>query len=119
MPSAERRGRAVKEFSGWHGLYADTHYPPSPACPASLNAIKSFIGNNGSSSGSGGSQQQIIGAAMSQAAALFDQKSSNGQVSGGDKQSAVNQAGEAVMKLMIKHQVASSGSLGSLASQFM
>lgn len=36
---------------------------------------------------------------MSQAAQLFDQKQANGEVSGGDKQSAVNQAGEAAMKV--------------------
>lgn len=42
---------------------------------------------------------QIIGMAMAQASQLFDQKQANGQVTGGDKQSAVNQAGEAAMKV--------------------
>lgn len=56
--------------------------------------------------------------AMSKAAALFDQKEANGEVASGDKQSAINSAGETVMKMMIKHQASQSG-LGSLASMLM
>ncbi|CAO1615096.1 unnamed protein product [Sympodiomycopsis kandeliae] len=94
---------------------------------AALGAIKNFIGGSNSNESSGGGfQQKIIGMAMSQAAQMFDQKAANGEVSGGDKQSAVNQAGEAAMKLLIKHQVtgmigggSGSGGLGSLAKLLM
>lgn len=37
--------------------------------------------------------------AMAQAAAMFDQKQANGEVTGGDKQSAVNSAGSAATKV--------------------
>ncbi len=42
--------------------------------------------------------------AMSQAANLFDQKQSQG-LAQGNKSDAMEQAGQAVMKLMMKHQV--------------
>lgn len=96
---------------------------------AALGAIKSFIsgggGNSGGMGGGGSFQDKIVGAAMSQAANMFDQKQANGEVTGGDKQSAVNKAGEMAMKLMVKHQVSGmiggggGGGLGSLASMLM
>ncbi|CAO1636364.1 unnamed protein product [Parajaminaea phylloscopi] len=94
---------------------------------AALGAIKQILGGSGGgqTDNGGGFQQKIIGAAMAQAAQLFDQKQANGQVTGGDKQSAVNQAAEAAMKLMVKHQVSGmigggqSGGLGSLAKLLM
>ncbi|KAL9933391.1 hypothetical protein V8E36_007567 [Tilletia maclaganii] len=92
---------------------------------AALNAIKGFLGggNNGGG-GSGNAQQQMIGAAMAAAGNLFDQKQSQGQASG-LKEEAMQKAGEAVMKLMIKNQVSgmigggNSGGLGQLAAKFL
>lgn len=42
---------------------------------------------------------KIIGMAMAHASQMFDQANANGQVSGGDKQSAVNQAAAAATKV--------------------
>lgn len=88
---------------------------------AALGAIKNVLGGGGGGGSGGDFQQKLIGAAMAHAGQLFDQKSAAGQASG-DKQDAMQQAGEAVMKLMVKHQVTSmiggggSGGLGSLMS---
>lgn len=86
---------------------------------AALGAIKSVLGGSSGGSGGGGDfQQKMIGAAMAQAAQLFDQKSSAG-VATGDKQDAMQSAGQAVMKLMIKNQVSSvigGGSSSGLSS---
>ena len=85
---------------------------------AALGAIKSVLGGSGGSGGGGDFQQKMIGAAMAQAAQLFDQKSSAGAATG-DKQDAMQSAGQAVMKLMIKNQVSSvigGGSSSGLSS---
>lgn len=92
---------------------------------AALGAIKSVLSGSGGGGSSGGDfQSKLVGAAMSQAGQLFDQKQANGQASG-DKQDAMQSAGQAVMKLLLKHQVSSmiggggSGGLGSLAKLVM
>lgn len=45
---------------------------------------------------------QIIGMAISEAAKMFDQ---SGGAASGNKQDAVNSAGQTVMKLLLKNQV--------------
>ncbi|CAD6930684.1 hypothetical protein CF336_g1209 [Tilletia laevis] len=92
---------------------------------AALNAIKSILGGGGQSNSSTGSmQQQMLGAAMASAGQLFDKKQEQGQASG-LKEEAMQKAGEAVMKLMIKNQVSGmmggsqSGGLGQLAAKFL
>lgn len=92
---------------------------------AALGAIKNVLGGSGGGGQGGGDfQSKLIGAAMSQAGQLFDQKQQNGQASG-DKQDAMQTAGQAVMKLLIKNQVSGmigggqSGGLGSLAKLLM
>lgn len=80
---------------------------------AALSAIKKVLGTSGGTSSSGNFQQQLIGAAMAQAGNLFDQKSTAGQASG-NKEDAMQQAGQAVMKLLVKNQV--SGMIGGGSS---
>lgn len=88
---------------------------------AALGAIKNVLGGSGGGGSGGDFQQKLIGAAMAHAGQLFDSKAAAGQATG-DKQDAMQQAGEAVMKLMVKHQMTSmiggggSGGLGSLLS---
>ncbi|PWZ00225.1 hypothetical protein BCV70DRAFT_200377 [Testicularia cyperi] len=92
---------------------------------AVISALKSFIGGGGNSnSSSGGSlQDKIVSMAMSHAADLYDQKDSQGQAQG-NKQDAVNQAGQMAMKLAMKNPAmlaglvggGNSGGLGSLLS---
>ena len=76
------------------------------------------------------SQSAFIGLAMSQAAKLFDQQASAGNVpseSGADKQSAVMKAGEMALRMYLKSQgsggAAASGDnlsgLMTMASRFM
>jgi len=85
---------------------------------AALSAIKSVLGGGGGSGG-GDMQSKLIGAAMSHAGQLYDSKASSGQATG-DKQDAMQSAGQAVMKLMLKYQMSSmigggsSGGLGEL-----
>lgn len=92
---------------------------------AALSAIKNVLGGSGGNAGGNqGFQQKLIGAAMAQAGQLFDQKSNAGAAQG-DKQDAMQSAGQAVMKLMLKHQVTSmvggggSSGLSSLMSLAM
>ncbi|KAK0522474.1 hypothetical protein OC842_006454 [Tilletia horrida] len=90
---------------------------------AALNAIKSVLGGSGGGGG-GNSQSAMVGAAIAAAGQLFDQKQSQGQASG-LKEEAMQSAGQAVMKLMIKNQMSSmigggqSGGLGQLAAKFL
>jgi hypothetical protein len=60
-----------------------------------------FTGGSGSGS-SGNSQNAFIGMAMAQASKLFDQQSSQGNVSSGSsKESVVQQAGEMAFKVCL------------------
>ncbi|KAK6204136.1 hypothetical protein LQW54_008368 [Pestalotiopsis sp. IQ-011] len=90
---------------------------------AAMQALKMFSGGSSGSSGSANSQSAFIGLAMGEASKLFDQKASQGKVSGGaSKESAVMQAGEMALKFYMKSKGGDSGSssgLMSLASKFM
>lgn len=51
--------------------------------------------------------------AMAQAGKMFDQKSGNGQVSGGDKESAMTSAGETMMKVSFRWSSVPTGYAGT------
>lgn len=88
---------------------------------AALGAIKNLLGGGGGGNSGGnneGFQQKLIGYAMAHAGQLYDQKDSAGQASG-SKQDAMQSAGQAVMQLLVKHQVSSmigGGGSGGLSS---
>ncbi|KAK5172325.1 uncharacterized protein LTR77_003963 [Saxophila tyrrhenica] len=89
---------------------------------SAMQALKMF--NGGTSEGGESSQQEFIGMAMGQAAKLFEQQQSAGNVAEGEsKQSAVQQAGEAALKMYMKSEMGNNssggGGLMSLASKFM
>lgn len=75
---------------------------------AALGAIKNMLGSGGgesaSSGGNSGFQEKVLGMAMANAGKMFDQKQSNGQAEG-SKEDAMSQAGETVMKLLMKQQM--------------
>ena len=103
----------------------DTVHSSEIGNAAALSAIKNVLGGSGGNAGNNeGFQQKLIGAAMAQAGQMFDQKEGAGAASG-DKQDAMQSAGQAVMKLLVKHQVTSmiggggSGGLGSLMALAM
>ncbi|RYP17911.1 hypothetical protein DL765_004230 [Monosporascus sp. GIB2] len=76
---------------------------------AAMQALKIF------SSGKSENQSQgaLIGLAMAEASKLFDQKSSQGKVSGEtSKESAVTKAGEMALKFYLKSQGSNSGGSG-------
>ncbi|RYO83785.1 hypothetical protein DL762_005962 [Monosporascus cannonballus] len=76
---------------------------------AAMQALKMF------SSGKSENQSQgaLIGLAMAEASKLFDQKSSQGKVSGEtSKESAVTKAGEMALKFYLKSQGSNSGGSG-------
>ncbi|RYP71390.1 hypothetical protein DL770_008138 [Monosporascus sp. CRB-9-2] len=76
---------------------------------AAMQALKMF------SSGKSENQSQgaLIGIAMAEASKLFDQKSSQGKVSGeASKESAVTKAGEMALKFYLKSQGSNSGGGG-------
>jgi hypothetical protein len=86
---------------------------------SALSAIKNVLGSSGGNAGNNeGFQQKLIGAAMAHAGQLYDQKDSAGAASG-SKQDAMQSAGQAVMQLLVKHQVSSmigGGGSGGLSS---
>ncbi|KAK8132841.1 hypothetical protein PG999_001014 [Apiospora kogelbergensis] len=94
---------------------------------AAMQALKLFTGGDSGSSQQGNSQSAFIGTAMAEASKLFDQKASQGKVSGdSSKESAIMQAGEMALKMYMKSrgggaETAGSSSSGllSLASKFM
>ena len=89
---------------------------------SAMQALKMFTGGGSGGSQGGNSQNAFIGMAMGQAAKLFDQQSSQGNVaSGASKQSAVQQAGEMALKMYMQSQGGSGGSSGlmGLASKFL
>lgn len=97
----------------------------SMGAAAALQAFKQFTsggGNTGASAGasaSGGGSSKLIGLAMAQAAKLFDK---SGGAASGEKQDAVNSAGNMIMKLVMKEKMnqmiggGNSGGLSGLAS---
>ena len=86
-----------------------------------MQALKMF--NSGGSSSGGGSSQEFMGMAMGQAAKLFEQQQSQGNVaSGASKESAVQQAGEMALKMYMESEMGgSSGGSGlmGMASKFL
>jgi len=86
---------------------------------AAMQALKMFTEGGGGDSLSGG-QNAFIGMAMGQASKLFDQQSSQGNVSSGaSKQSAIQQAAEIALKMYTKSQGGGSSGLMGLASKFL
>ncbi|KAF2857689.1 hypothetical protein K470DRAFT_203417, partial [Piedraia hortae CBS 480.64] len=86
---------------------------------AAMQALKMFNnqgGNNNNKSGGGDMQSQFIGMAMGQAAKLFDQQHSQGNVqSGANKQDAVAAAAQMALKMYMKSEMGgnNSGNSGS------
>jgi len=120
---------AVKHHQQFYGG-ADQPHPASSASmgsAAAMQALKMF--NGGGSSGNGGnrpqSQNDFIGLAMGQAAKLFDQQSSQGNVhQQASKQDAVASAAQMALKMYMKSQGggaggSSGGGLMGLMSKFM
>ncbi|KAI1502964.1 hypothetical protein F5X99DRAFT_377142 [Biscogniauxia marginata] len=72
---------------------------------AAMQALKLFSGGQSGSSPENNSQSAFIGLAMAEASKLFDQKASQGKVSGeSSKESAVLKAGEMALKMYLKSQ---------------
>ncbi|KAH9906566.1 hypothetical protein F4778DRAFT_726602 [Xylariomycetidae sp. FL2044] len=91
---------------------------------AAMQALKMFTGGQSGNTAESSSQSTFVGLAMAEASKLFDQKSSQGKVSGdASKESAVMQAGEMALKFYLKSQGGGGGSSASsllgLASKFM
>jgi hypothetical protein len=114
-----------KQFFGGGGS-SQSASSGSMGAAAAMQALKMFTGGSSGSSGSssqgGNSQNAFIGMAMAQASKLFDQQSSQGNVSSGsNKESAVQQAGEMALKMYMKSQGGGSGASGllSMASKFL
>jgi hypothetical protein len=67
---------------------------------AALQALKTFTSGGSGNSAGGNSQNAFVGMAMGQASKLFDQQSSQGNVSSGSsKESAIQEAGEMALKM--------------------
>ncbi|KAI2622542.1 hypothetical protein GGR54DRAFT_68623 [Hypoxylon sp. NC1633] len=90
---------------------------------AAMQALKMFSGGQAGGSSGNSSQGAFVGLAMAEASKLFDQKASQGKVSGdSSKESAVMQAGEMALKMYMKSQGgggSSGSSLMGLASKFL
>ncbi|KAK8074802.1 hypothetical protein PG997_009465 [Apiospora hydei] len=92
---------------------------------AAMQALKMFTGGASGNTQEANSQSAFIGQAMAEASKLFDQKASQGKVSGdASKESTIMQAGELALKMYMKSKGgdaggSSSGGLLSLASKFM
>lgn len=81
---------------------------------AAMQAMKMFNSGEGGGSSSGGGQSKFIGLAMSQAAKLFDQQQSQGNVQQGESKNAVVQkAAEMAFKYYMKSEVGGGSSGGS------
>jgi hypothetical protein len=81
-----------------------------------------FTGGQSGGSQQGNSQNAFVGMAMAEASKLFDNQSSQGNVSSGaSKESAVQQAGEMALKMYMQSQGGSGGASGlmGLASKFL
>ncbi|KAI0473655.1 hypothetical protein GGR56DRAFT_648437 [Xylariaceae sp. FL0804] len=107
-----------RHFEGNDDSEADDH---SMGTAAAMQALKMFSGGGSGNSAEGNSQSAFVGMAMAEASKLFDQKSSQGQVSSdSSKESAVMKAGEMALKMYMKSQGGGSASgLMSMAAKFM
>ncbi|PHH70018.1 hypothetical protein CDD83_5538 [Cordyceps sp. RAO-2017] len=92
---------------------------------AAMKALKKFSQGGGedeerSSKSSGGGQSTLIAMALSEASKLVESKASQGKMpEGTTKESVVQKAGEAAMKMYFKNQAKQQGGVMGLASQFM
>ncbi|KAI1639006.1 hypothetical protein F4809DRAFT_639089 [Biscogniauxia mediterranea] len=94
---------------------------------AAMQALKMFTSSQSSSAPESNSQSAFIGLAMAEASKLFDQKASQGKVSGDtSKESAVMKAGEMALKMYLKSgggasesSAGSASGLINLAAKFM
>ncbi|KEQ82301.1 hypothetical protein M438DRAFT_62070 [Aureobasidium pullulans EXF-150] len=117
---------AVKQHQQYYGGGGQPQQASSSSMgsAAAMQALKMF-NQGGSSSGHGKSQNDFIGLAMSQAAKLFDQQSSQGNVhQQANKQDAVASAAQMALKMFMKSQgggtgSSSGGGLMGLMSKFM
>lgn len=67
---------------------------------AAMQALKMFSGGGSGNTQAGNSQNAFVGMAMGQASKLFDQQAASGNVpSGANKESVVQQAAEAALKM--------------------
>ncbi|RMJ25589.1 hypothetical protein PHISP_03558 [Aspergillus sp. HF37] len=101
----------------------ETHDSGTVGTGAAMQALKMFTSGSGGGGGGGMDKNVMIGMAMSQAGKLWEEKNGQGSVSG-DKQSAVNSAAEAAMKMYIKSQYGIGGTGGpsglmGMASKFL
>jgi hypothetical protein len=86
---------------------------------SAMQALSQFTGGGSGNTQSGNSQNAFLGMAMGEASKLFDQQSAQGNVAAGtNKQSVVQQAGEAALKMYLQSQGHSSGLMG-MASKFL
>lgn len=119
----------VKSHDSYYGSGAGTGGSASSGGigkAAAMQAMKMFnSGESSGSSSSSGGQGKLFGLAMGQAAKLFDQQSSAGNLSSNDsKQSAIQSAGEAALKMYLKSEMGGGGSSGGsglmgMASKFL
>ncbi|KAI1081997.1 hypothetical protein F5B20DRAFT_534031 [Whalleya microplaca] len=119
---------AVKQHKRYFGRDDDDDEADdrSMGSAAAMQALKMFSGSQSGSSHESNSQSAFVGLAMAEASKLFDQKASQGKVSGdASKESAVMKAGETALKMYLKSSGGSGGSSGgssgllSLASKFL
>ncbi|RJE26932.1 hypothetical protein PHISCL_00739 [Aspergillus sclerotialis] len=103
------------------------HDSDSLGAGAAMQALKHFTSGGSGGSDSGGlDKNKLIGMAMAQAGKLWDEKNGAGKASG-DKQSAINSAAEAALKMYMKGQGGGIGGTGGpstsglmgLASKFL
>jgi hypothetical protein len=86
---------------------------------SAMQALSHFAGGGSGNAQSGNSQNAFVGMAMGEASKLFEQQSSQGNVAAGaNKQSVIQQAGEAALKMYMQSQGNSSGLMG-MASKFI
>ncbi|KAH0260793.1 hypothetical protein KCU91_g14407, partial [Aureobasidium melanogenum] len=117
---------AMRQHQQFYGGAGQPHPASSGSMgsAAAMQALKMF-NQGGSSSGNGPqSQNDFIGLAMSQAAKLFDQQSSQGNVhQSASKQDAISSAAQMALKMYMKSQGGGGGSSASglmgLMSKFM
>ncbi|KAK6004099.1 hypothetical protein QM012_008949 [Aureobasidium pullulans] len=117
---------AMRQHQQFYGGAGQPHPASSGSMgsAAAMQALKMFNQGGGSSGNGPQSQNDFIGLAMSQAAKLFDQQSSQGNVhQQASKQDAVSSAAQMALKMYMKSQGGGGGSSASgimgLMSKFM
>ncbi|KAG9921492.1 hypothetical protein KCV02_g11138, partial [Aureobasidium melanogenum] len=117
---------AMRQHQQFYGGAGQPHPASSGSMgsAAAMQALKMFNQGGGSSGNGPQSQNDFIGLAMSQAAKLFDQQSSQGNVhQSASKQDAISSAAQMALKMYMKSQGGGGGSSASglmgLMSKFM